>query len=369
MPAPHFGLTTFLSNAAFAAVKERRTNPRGREMDVLNQRLPERLQGQFNPMVIEVTVGVVAAGLAVAARLPLDPFLGARAPYVFIFVAIVAAEYLAGWRSGLVALVTGQTLTWFLVIEPNWRAVVGATELAAGFVVGSVSELLVLAVVAIYQRAADRATSEREQRMELLDHALREIDHRTKNNYQTVLAMIRLQARGVEDREGKEALERTADRIESVALVSQQLAYSSQDLKTVRLDDHLRELCAQVERGLSRKEIQVGCEAEQVTTPASTAIGISIVVNELITNSLKHAFPDHRGGAIWVKSWLSGNALELTVQDNGCGLAHAPPQVRRQSGGLGSKLIESFLHQLKASHEVVSSSGGTKHRILVPQFH
>ncbi len=357
----------FLSDTAFDVLIESNKSA-GREMDVLNQRLPERLQHRYKPMVIEFTVGIAAAGLAVAARLPLDPFLGARAPYVFIFVAIVAAAYLAGWRSGLVALVAGQALTWFLIIEPNWRAEVGANALGAGFFVGSVSELLVLAVVAIYQRAADRMASEREQRMELVGHALREIDHRTKNNYQTVLAMIRLQARVIEDREGKEALERTADRIESVALVSRQLAYSSEDLKTIRLDDHLRDLCAQVERGLSRREIQIGCEAEQVTTRASTAIGISIVVNELITNSLKHAFPGHRGGAIWVKSWLAGNALELTVQDNGCGLAHAPPQVRRQNGGLGSKLIESFLHQLKASHEVVSSSGGTKHHILVPQF-
>ena len=152
-------------------------------MEVLGQRLPERLAGRFKPYFIELLVGLVAAGLAVAVRLPLDPLLDGRAPYVFIFVAIVAAVFLAGWRSGLVAFLSGQVLTWLFVIEPHRSVVVADDALAAGFVVGSISQLLVLAVVATYQRAADRMTTEREQRMQLFSYALREIDHRTKNNY------------------------------------------------------------------------------------------------------------------------------------------------------------------------------------------
>jgi two-component sensor histidine kinase len=150
--------------------------------------------------------------------------------------------------------------------------------------------------------------------------------------------------------------------------VSQQLAYRSEDLKTIRLDDHLRELCSQVDRGLSRNGIQVECEAEPVNAPASKAIGISIIVNELITNSLKHAFPGRNRGAIRVKSLLADGSLELIVQDDGCGLPPATQRTRSPTGGLGSKLIESFLRQLNASHEVISSAEGTKHRILVPQI-
>lgn len=338
-------------------------------MEVLGHRLPERLQGRFNPVLVEVLVGLAAAAVAVAIRLPLDSILGPRAPYVFIFVAIVVATYLGGWRSGLVALIGGQALTWFVVIEPHLDVAVADDGRTAGFIVGTVSELLVLVVVATYQRAADRVTVEREQRMELLNHALREIDHRTKNNYQTVLAMIRLQARGMQSSPGREALERTAERIQSLALVSQQLAYKSEDLKAIRLDDHLRELCLQLQRGLSRKGVRVLCEAEQVTTPASKAIGISIIVNELITNSMKHAFRDRRDGAISVKSCLTGDGgLELVVQDNGCGLSSPAKRARTQPGGLGTKLIDCFINQLDASHDVASSNRGTRHRIVVPQI-
>lgn len=337
------------------------------EYDIGRLRLPGRFPGLIAPLLVEIVVGLAMAGLAVAARVPLDPLLGGRAPYVFIFVAIVVATLLAGWRSGLVALVGGQALTWFIVIEPHWNLAVADSARAAGFAVGSVSELLVLLVVAIYQRAADSAAVEREQRMHLLYQALREIDHRTKNNYQTVLAMIRLQARGVSDEKAREALERTAERIEALALVSQQLAYRSEDLRTIRLDDHLRELCSQVQRGLSRDGVLVECEAEQIAAPASKAIGISIIVNELITNSLKHAFRERDNGAIQVKSWLRDSGLELVVQDNGTGLGTANPAPRRETErGLGSKLIESFVRQLGATHEISSSNDGTSHRIFVP---
>jgi two-component sensor histidine kinase len=337
-------------------------------MEVLGQRLPQRLEGQFNPFFVELVVGLAAAAAAVAVRLPLDPVLGARAPYVFIFVAIVAATYLAGWRSGLVALLSGQALTWFSVIEPHLNVIVTDDARTAGFVVGTISEILVLVVVATYQRAADGVTMQREQRMQLLHHALREIDHRTKNNYQTVLAMIRLQSREMQSREGREGLKRTAERIQSLALVSQQLAYKSSDLKAIRLDDHLRELCLQLEQGLSRKGVQIECESEQITAPASKAIGISIIVNELITNSMKHAFPDRRQGAIHVKSCLTdGGGLRLIVEDNGCGLPPRTGKGRTEPGGLGTKLVDSFISQLNASHDVVSSGQGTKHRILVPQ--
>jgi two-component system, sensor histidine kinase PdtaS len=337
-------------------------------MEVPQRRLPERLQGRIPPVLTEVVVGVATAITAVGLRLPLHPILDERAPYVFIFVAIVVATLLAGWRSGLVACAGGQALTWFFVIEPHWSVLGTDDARTAGFLVGSISQLIVLAVVAAYQRAADRTAAEREQRMQLLGQSLREIDHRTKNNYQTVLAMIRLQSKEVEDQEGREALERTAERIQSVALVSQQLAYSSKDLKAVRLDNHLREMCILIARGLSRVGLQVECEAEQVTVQASKAIGISIIVNELITNSLQHAFPDRRDGAICVKSCLTDGMLELIVQDNGCGFSPTAPRVRTKPGGLGSKLIDSFVHQLNARHDVVSSARGTKHRILVPQI-
>lgn len=336
---------------------------------ILRQRLPERFSGPYWPICIEVLIGILAAVIAVGARIPLAPLLGSLAPYVFVFLAIVAASLLAGWRSGLVALVTGQILTWFILIEPQWSFAISSPERAWGLVFGTVSELLILIVVTAYQRKADLASAEREQRMDLLRQALREIDHRTKNNYQTVLALVRMQAVRARSAETREALNLAAERIEALALLSQQLSHRSEDLGTIRLADHLRELCAQVQRGLSREGVLVECHAEPVAAKASKAIGISIIVNELITNSLKHAFRERPDGKIEVCSKVNEGALELVVSDNGSGLnGSAPAQDAGTTGGLGTKLIESFVRQLGASHEVQSSDSGTMHKILIPEI-
>lgn len=339
--------------------------------NILRHRLPERLASLVPKPVVELFVGLFAAVLTVGARMPLDPVLDERAPYVFVFLGIVVASLLAGWRSGLVALFCGQALTWFAVIEPRLSFAIADSARAAGLVVGTISELLILGAIALYQREIDAASLEREGRIDLLRQALREIDHRTKNNYQTVLSLLQLQSRRVGNSEARHALQIAADRIEAIALVSQQLAHRSEDLRQVRLGDHLRRLCTQVERGLVGDGVTVDCDVEEVPVSADKAIEISIIVNELITNSLKHAFPDRESGTIRVSSRARNGGVELVVGDDGCGLgnpANGCQPISGASAGLGSKLIETFVRQLGASHVISSGERGTIHRIQVPSL-
>lgn len=335
---------------------------------IIRRRLPERLSHQLPSPVVEIGVGLMAAVLMVAARVPLDPVLGERAPYVFIFLAIVVASLFAGWRSGLVALVTGQVLTWYVVVEPQWSMAVVGVERLSGAIVGTMSELLILGVIALYQREVDLASAEREERMQLLDHSLREIDHRTKNNYQAVLSLIQMQARKAPDPGVASALRLAADRVSAVALASERLARRADDMGTIPLGDHLRQLCSQVERGLSREGVQVECEVDEVNARADKAIGISIIVNELMTNALKHAFGDREEGRLRVSSHVNRSGLELVVSDDGSGMPVGLPEKRPPSreSGLGTRLIESFVRQLGADHQVSTSPAGTTHRILVP---
>lgn len=316
------------------------------------------------PVVVEVAVGLAAAIALVALRIPMNTLAGDRAPYALNFVAVVLACVVAGWRSGLVALAVGQLLIWYFVVPDEWSFRFPNRELLVGFVVATLSQLLILAVIALYQREIDKGVAERERRLTLLDDALREIDHRTRNNYQTVLAMIELQARRSSDQTVREALTQVGDRIQAVANASQQLAKKSVDIDSVRLDDHLCGLVQQIERGLSRDGIDVACEVEEVTASADTATSISIIVNELVTNAIKHAFNGEGSGQVSVVG-RSGSAFELTVSDNGRGI-----EASRRDGhaGLGSKLVESFAKQLRAKHEVVSTDQGTMHRLVIPSL-
>lgn len=296
-----------------------------------------------------------------AARLPLEPLLGSQSPYASVFLGVVAAAVLAGWRSGLLALLAGQALAWLVVVEPRWSIQARDMHTMAAFGFATLSQLVILTIIALYQREVRHTMADQDRQMDLLSEALREIDHRTRNNYQTVVALILLQAQRAENPDVRTALAEAADRVRAVSLASDRLALTSEDLGTVRLGDHLRELCEQLKRGLTGNDVLLKCDFADVTARADTAIHLSIIVNELVTNALKHAF-DGSPGEIRVSCTPVGEGLELVIADNGAGMR------RRNSAreGLGTRLVERFIRELNAKHEVLSADGvGTTHRIVV----
>lgn len=327
--------------------------------------MPERLAGRVPPLLVEFAVGVLVAILVSAARMPLEPVIGQQAPYAYIFLGIVIACVLAGWRSGLVTLVVGQLLTLFTVFDPQWSFAPLDSPRLGAFLFATSSQLLIVAAIAFYQREVTTALAEQEHQMDVLSEALREIDHRTKNNYQTVVALLMLQAQRAPLPEVKQALQDAADRVNAVSLASEQLALRSEDLGTVRLGDHLCELCAQIKRGLSHDGVQVRCEVDNLSARAEKAIYLSIIVNELVTNALKHAFRDRAEGFIRVSSEKRPEGVAIIVEDNGSGI---PERSRNARSGLGTRLVERFVSQVGAVHQVSSSERGTVHKILVPSL-
>jgi two-component sensor histidine kinase len=299
----------------------------------------------------------------VAVRVGFSDLLGDRAPYALNFVAVVLATVAAGWRGGLVALILSQLLIWYFVVPDRWSFGFQSSEIMIGFIVATISEALILVIMALYQREIDKGLAERERRMALMDHALNEIDHRTRNNHQTVLALIHLQAQRSSHDGVKEALHQVADRIQAIAHATEKLALRSGDLERVRLDDHLCGLCEQIERGLSGQHVQIECKIDEISMTADQAIPIAIIVNELVTNALKHAFDGRNEGHVRVTGRMNG-ALKLTVADDGIGMTLGS---RAKRGGLGTKLVDSFAKQLGAKHEVVSSESGTTHDLVIPK--
>jgi two-component sensor histidine kinase len=330
---------------------------------ILRSRLPERLSGRLPPLAVEVGVGLGLTMLMALARLALVPWTGEAAPFALVFVAIVGAALLAGWRSGLVALVAGQLLIWVFVMEPTGSFGAKDSAQVGALAMATLAQLLSLAIVTLYQHEIERAWSRRESQMGLLEKALKEIDHRTSNNYQTVLALVLAQAKSAREKGVKDALQQVADRIRAIASASRKLAVASEGLEQVRIAEHLQDLCVEIERGLARPGIAVHCHFDDLVLDADDAVCVSILVNELVTNSLKHAFPDERAGTIEVSLAVSGDGLQLKVADDGVGLKAGG---RTRGGGLGTRLIETFTRQLKARHEIESDPSGTRHLVRIP---
>ena len=139
---------------------------------------------------------------------------------------------------------------------------------------------------------------------------------------------------------------------------------SAENLQEVRAGDHLRELCHEISRGLARPGIEVECDFADVSLDAEKTICISILVNELVTNALKHAFPDDQHGQIRISLHPTNGHLELRVEDNGIGVAKS---TGTRGSGLGQKLIETFTRQMHAEHSISAANHGTRHLIRIPR--
>jgi two-component sensor histidine kinase len=213
-----------------------------------------------------------------------------------------------------------------------------------------------------------REIAEAEQvRLQVLAAALRERDvllseihHRVKNNLQLVSSMLALQARSA-GHEAHDALLEGQRRIDSIALVHEHL-YGSRNLAAVNLARYVEALIPSLCRAsVAAERVEVSMDLEDVELEAERAIPCGLVVSELVTNALKHAFPEQRQGTLLVRlARREGAKLELTVEDDGIGFSSPfPPE---SGASLGLDLVAIFAKQLHA-RVLVERDRGTSFRL------
>lgn len=187
---------------------------------------------------------------------------------------------------------------------------------------------------------------------------LREIHHRVKNNLQIISSLLQKQARLSGDENFRRFVRDGQDRIQSMALIHQKL-YRSTELEGIDVRAYLEELGAHISRsqGSGAEGIALNLRADDTQLDIDTAVPLGLILNELITNAFKYAFPDGREGSIIVEfSRRAGKAL-LRVSDNGVGLPEG--WVPRQSDTLGVNLVTGLVQQLGGGVEWVSEGMGT----------
>jgi two-component sensor histidine kinase len=171
-----------------------------------------------------------------------------------------------------------------------------------------------------------------------------ELNHRVSNNLMLVSGILQMKARETDSPAARDQLQKAVSRVQSIAQVHRAL-YRGARTDVVDFGAYLQELCEGVRSTLVHDErIQIEVEQEPVPVPVDMAIPLGMVVNELVTNAVKYAYPFPLGGVISVSAVRDGDALRLTVRDVGVGL---PDDIeRRPGGGLGMKLIKSLVAQV-----------------------
>ena len=186
------------------------------------------------------------------------------------------------------------------------------------------------------------------------DVLLLELQHRVKNNLQMITALIRLEARNVPDDETGERFDRLAGRINSLALLYQSL--SGEELKqSVDLGVYLSQIASSVMQAHAVEGIRLDMKVDSWPVSIDVAMPAGLVVNELLTNALKHAFVGREGGTITLHSLLDETGCHVIIADDGIGLAEGTTWPK--AGKLGAVIAQSLRQNAGAEFEVTSSPG------------
>lgn len=186
---------------------------------------------------------------------------------------------------------------------------------------------------------------------------LRELHHRVKNNMQIISSMISLQLRQISDHSVRDNLNDTRQRIRTMALVHDHL-YSSGNLASINFQDYLKQLCKRItslyEHG--ERKVIIDLSGEAVQLPIDQALPIALISNELIVNSIKHAYYKHMPHHIEISLMQDQHSIALVVRDFGKGFNY---KVMNQTDSLGLTIINALTQQIAGKIDYDSSQQGT----------
>ncbi|MFP4642110.1 MAG: PAS domain S-box protein [Dehalococcoidia bacterium] len=193
---------------------------------------------------------------------------------------------------------------------------------------------------------------------------LREIHHRVKNNLQIVSSLLRRQGRQVQDETLKQMLKESENRVLSMSLIHEKL-YHSENLAAIDFREFIRSVSHSLVRSYGTANVTLKPDIEDIQLPVDTAIPCGMIVNELISNALKHAFPEGQAGQVEIELHRTGDSdVELVVRDNGVGMPEDMDIRKTQT--LGMDLVVMLSEKQLGGKLDLDRTQGTEFRIRFP---
>jgi two-component sensor histidine kinase len=315
---------------------------------------PDRMRPVMPGFASQLLFALICSLAAIGLRLMLDVWVPGVGPFVVMFPAVLVATLFGRWQAGVVTQIATTLYGWYFVLPVQHSFVFADPADVARLALASIFGLLVIALAEMFRRAVREALADRET-------LLRELDHRVKNNFASMASLLEMQQRRATNPETRAALQAALGRIESFALGHRFLYQDFDDVGTVNMRNYLEGLCGAIgaANGLDGN-VRLRCASDQVLMPRDRAIAVGLLVNEVATNSAKHAFPDGRSGLVSVTFRRHDEGYQLDVTDDGCGM----PEEKR-SGSLGLALIDSLARQADAAVQRQTGSSGTSYRFAL----
>ena len=187
---------------------------------------------------------------------------------------------------------------------------------------------------------------------------MKEIHHRVKNNLMIISSLLNLQSRYIKDDATREIFKESQTRAQSMALIHERL-YRSGDLKSIDFPDYIRSLARDIFNTYNTRSgrIQLQMDVQDVMVDVNSAVPLGLIINELVTNSLKYAFSDDQEGIIRIEFHEEGDNYLLEVGDNGIGIPDDFDILKSDS--LGMLLVNSLTSQIQGELELKRDQGTT----------
>ncbi len=244
------------------------------------------------------------------------------------------------------------------------KAIKSATQFSDRLQVGLVLLLLGIAVASLITnfvfrkneeklRIANRRLNLQHDKLEIL---LRELQHRVKNNLQTVASLLNLQARESDQDYSRSSLQDARGRVMAMGLVHEKL-YHAGKVSKVNISDFIRELVEELKRshGLNQGELRSSLQVHNIVMDADRATPIGLIINELVTNCFKHAFAGHPSPELYINFFkLEEGRLKLIIKDNGSGM---PDKAERGNTSFGLTMVDLLIEQLGAKLQIENKKG------------
>lgn len=214
------------------------------------------------------------------------------------------------------------------------------------------------------ERDLERTAADLNLALEAKTTLLHEVDHRVKNNLQMVASLISLQSKRIPDEGVRTSLKTMLERVEALALVHRRL-YQADDVSRFDVAAFAGDLVTDLVGSTGREDIRVDLDLESVEVSADKAAPVALMINELVTNALKHAFNGGRAGTIGLTVKRHGDAMRIGVSDDGVGIGDG----EAAPASFGRTLIGQLARQLRASVEWQNAEPGARVMIHMPVEH
>jgi two-component system, sensor histidine kinase PdtaS len=315
------------------------------------------------PVWIRLALTACALVAAHLFQIPLETEVPGE-PFLLFFLIVVSATLLFGEGTGLFGAGLSTFLSFFFFEPYGTMALLHAhdlvqVELYGLLAVGCVVGFARLARALITAQEATEVLEKSAQNKSLL---LGELAHRVANNFATIAAFIHAKANSVSDVEAKAVLNEAIGQVTMMARVHRRLQ-SDGEAVSIDTESFVRELCRDLNDSLARgRPLAIDGVAVSRLLPMAQAIPLGLIVNELVTNATKYAFPDNRPGRVGVSLEEREGCLRLTVEDDGIGMG----QRTGSGGGSGQQLVRALAQQLNGHVDHRSTDRGSVFWVVFP---